>query len=209
MTPDRALICTSGHESVSRPGPGLSSGRGAGALESALEDPRPGPGRAWPDILRQVGNGVITLVTFGKPAPQGSKRHVGRGIMVESSKHVKPWRDAVRSDAVETMAGAAPLDGPVEVDMVFTFVRPKSHYRTGRNAHLLRDDAPTRPATIPDLSKLARSTEDALKDAGVIRDDSLICEYKRLAKVYANEDVDALSSPGVVIRISPLLKERG
>ena len=90
--------------------------------------------------------------------------------------------------------------------MVFTFVRPKSHYRTGRNAHLLRDDAPTRPATIPDLSKLARSTEDALKDAGVIRDDSLIVEYRRLAKVYAGEDPDALSTPGVLVRIAPYVE---
>jgi Holliday junction resolvase RusA-like endonuclease len=146
---------------------------------------------------------VITLVTLGKPAPQGSKKYVGRGIMVESSKHVKPWRDAVRSDAIETMAGAAPLDGPVEATMVFTFTRPRSHYRTGRNAHLLRDDAPARPATIPDLSKLARSTEDALKDAGVIRDDSLIVEYRRLAKVYAGEDPDALGTPGVLVRIAP------
>jgi Holliday junction resolvase RusA-like endonuclease len=145
---------------------------------------------------------VITLVTLGKPAPQGSKRHVGNGIMVESSKHVKPWRDAVRSDAIETMDGAAPLDGPVVVEMVFTFARPRSHYRTGRNAHLLRDDAPPRPATIPDLSKLARSTEDALKDAGVIRDDSLIVEYRRLAKVFASEDPDALSTPGVLVRIA-------
>jgi Holliday junction resolvase RusA-like endonuclease len=145
---------------------------------------------------------MITLVTLGRPAPQGSKRHVGRGIMVESSKHVKPWRDAVRSDAALQMSGEAPLDEAVELDMVFTFTRPKSHYRTGKNAHLLRDDAPKRPGTIPDLSKLARSTEDALKDAGVIRDDSLIVEYRRLAKVYAGEDRDALgAAQGVVIRI--------
>ncbi len=193
--PDRGQASVPGHGSQPSPDPGFYSGRGAGALESALEDPRPGPGPA-----------PLTFVTLGKPAPQGSKRHVGRGIMVESSKHVKPWRDAVRSDAVETMAGAAPLDGPVQVDMVFTFVRPKSHYRTGRNAHLLRDDAPTRPATIPDLSKLARSTEDALKDAGVIRDDALIVEYRRLAKVFAGEDRDALGSPGVLIRIAPYVE---
>ena len=36
----------------------------------------------------------ITLTVRGLPAPQGSKRHIGRGVMVESSKRVKPWRDA-------------------------------------------------------------------------------------------------------------------
>lgn len=127
--------------------------------------------------------------------------------MVESSKHVKPWRDAVRSDAVKAARdGAFPLDGPLRVDMVFTTTRPRSHYRTGRNAALLRDDAPLRPASAPDLSKLARSTEDALTDAGVWCDDSRVVEYGRLAKVYAGEDVDALDVPGAVVRIWPVTR---
>ena len=33
----------------------------------------------------------------GVPAPQGSKRHVGGGRLVESSKKVKPWRRAVNA----------------------------------------------------------------------------------------------------------------
>ena len=41
---------------------------------------------------------VITVEGI-EAAPQGSKRHVGRGIMIESSKRVKPWRDAVRIEA--------------------------------------------------------------------------------------------------------------
>lgn len=160
----------------------------------APEEARPGP--------------VFQVVVRGTPAPQGSKRHVGRGIMVESSKHVKPWRDAVRSDAVKAELAMPreahsgfPLDCPLIADMVFTALRPKSHYRTGRNAHLLRDDAPARPMGAPDLSKLARSTEDALTDAGIWRDDSRVVEYGRLAKVYAGEDRDALEQPGAVIRI--------
>ena len=28
----------------------------------------------------------------GVPGAQGSKRHVGRGVMLESSKKVAPWR---------------------------------------------------------------------------------------------------------------------
>ena len=34
------------------------------------------------------------------PAPQGSKRHVGKGVMVESCKHVKPWRLLVARTAI-------------------------------------------------------------------------------------------------------------
>lgn len=146
----------------------------------------------------------LRIDVYGRPAPQGSKRHVGRGVMIESSRHVKPWRQCVQAAAMEAInyrGGIYPLDGPLTVSMVFTTARPKGHYRTGRNAHLLRDAAPARPAVTPDLSKLLRSTEDALTDAGVWRDDALIVEYTRAAKVYVGADPDALFVPGARITI--------
>ena len=153
----------------------------------------------------------LTIVAYGHPAPQGSKRHVGHGIMVESSKAVKPWRQDVKAAAerfIESQRdrGVAwsPLDGPLVVRMVFTFARPRSHYRTGRNAHLLRDAAPARPSTKPDLSKLLRSTEDALTDAGLWRDDARVVDYRRAAKVWAGEDPLALNTPGVFITVRML-----
>lgn len=135
----------------------------------------------------------------GIPAPQGSKRHVGRGIMVESSKKVRPWRDAVRAEAVAAW-DSVPLDEPVRVHMVFTFLRPASHYRTGKNAGIVRDTAPHAPQGAPDLSKLIRSTEDALTEAGVWRDDARVVEVSAW-KVYAGEHPDALDSPGAVVRV--------
>lgn len=159
---------------------------------------------------------LLTLRVYGLPAPQGSKRHVGGGVMVESSKKVKPWRADVRFAAEELIAcdcpdqcgGLAPgypLDGPLVVRMVFSFVRPRSHYRTGRNAHLLRDGAPARPQGPPDLSKLLRSTEDALTSAGAWRDDARVVEYERAAKVWAGEDPEALDASGALIVVRPLL----
>ena len=32
-------------------------------------------------------------------APQGSKKYIGKGRMIEVSKRVKPWRELVRSEA--------------------------------------------------------------------------------------------------------------
>jgi crossover junction endodeoxyribonuclease RusA len=81
--------------------------------------------------------------------------------------------------------------GPVIVDMIFTMKKPKSAPKTKR----------TWPKSAPDLSKLARSTEDALTIAGVYEDDARIVEYGRLAKVFPGEDPDALESPGCLIRI--------
>jgi Holliday junction resolvase RusA-like endonuclease len=136
----------------------------------------------------------FTIRVFGNPAPQGSKRFVGttpggRGLMVESSKKVKPWRQDVVAAAIEARGTAKPMDGPLAVRMVFTVPKPKSAPKRRR----------TWPDRKPDLSKLARSTEDALVTAGVIADDARIVEYERLAKVFAGEDPEALSSSGVLI----------
>ncbi len=134
---------------------------------------------------------VVTRLDFwvhGVPAPQGSKKHVGRGVMVESSAKVKPWREAVKWAALEAI-GTMPTDGsrfaisPLRVEVMFVLPRPRGHYRTGKNAHLLRDAAPRRPAAKPDIDKLIRSTFDAMSDARVWRDDSLVVTVLAL-KVY-------------------------
>ena len=44
-------------------------------------------------------NARIELYAVGDPAPQGSKSHVGNGVMIESSKRVKPWRRQVAAAA--------------------------------------------------------------------------------------------------------------
>lgn len=155
---------------------------------------------------------MIEFIVYGIPGPQGSKsfkglsKKTGKGIMVESSAKVKPWRDAVKMAAVNEAAALSlkalsrgendplPLDGPLIARMVFTLPKPKS--------------APKRRVTYadkkPDLSKLARSTEDALTDARLIADDARIVGYSRLWKTYPSEDPEALDRPGVRIRIEAL-----
>src|ERR1700733_10793757 len=124
---------------------------------------------------------VITV--YGTPAPQGSKRAfavrgkggapTGRVAVIESSHdRVKSWRQAV-VDAIED-ADWLPLAGPVVAQITFFKRRPKSHYRTDRNAGQLRDSAPPRPHGKPDLSKLLRATEDAITDAGLWADDAQV-----------------------------------
>jgi Holliday junction resolvase RusA-like endonuclease len=152
---------------------------------------------------------AITITVYGQPAPQGSKRHVGNGVMIESSKKVKPWRADVKAAAtaaVDALPGWTPLDGPLSVAMTFTFLRPKGHYGTGRNAGAVKASAPIRPATIPDLSKLIRSTEDALTKL-VWADDARVVEYRRLGKHYAGSGAaDVLDVAGCVIRVWQLPK---
>lgn len=110
----------------------------------------------------------------GIPAPQGSKRHVGNGIMVESSRAVGPWREAVRAETQRAMNGIGPMTGPVQVDASFRLPRPKNHYRTGRYAHLVRDGAPARPFGKPDVDKLVRAVLDGLTEGGAWADDAQV-----------------------------------
>lgn len=122
----------------------------------------------------------------------------GRGIMKEMSAKVEPWRQDVKYAAeavLEALGRPLPFQGAVIMRMVFTLARPVSVKRNKRPW----------PSVTPDLSKLARSTEDALKAAGVYKDDALIVEYTRLAKVYAGEDPEALDRPGVLILIAELV----
>lgn len=115
----------------------------------------------------------VAFFVPGVPGPQGSKRHVGGGRLVESSKKVKPWREAV---AAEADAEGVRFYGAVSVGVHFIFNRPRGHYRTGRNAHLLRDDAPTFPVSRAhgDLDKLVRSTLDGLVAGGLLSEDDYV-----------------------------------
>lgn len=109
----------------------------------------------------------------GAPAPQGSKRHVGRGILVESSKALGPWRDRVAMFA--TASNPTLLTGPVRVDADFVMTRPVSTPKHRTPAAVKR----------PDLDKLLRGVLDAL--TGVTwADDSQVVEVfatKRLAAI--------------------------
>jgi Holliday junction resolvase RusA-like endonuclease len=112
----------------------------------------------------------LVIDVLGIPAPQGSKAYKGlrngKPILAESSKKVKPWRDAVERHARAAIALAhwQPLDGPIE--LVVTFLMP-------RGKTITRDW----PTTYPDSSKLIRSTEDALVRAGVLVDDARIVHH--------------------------------
>lgn len=112
----------------------------------------------------------MTFTVHGRPAPQGSKKVVGgrkngKAILVESSKGVKPWRQDVALYAFEAMRGKPLFTTAVVLEVTFLMARPASITPKKRMW----------PCVAPDLSKLVRSTEDALK--GIVwYDDSLVVE---------------------------------
>ena len=132
----------------------------------------------------------IEIIVIGEPAPQGSKRHVGGGRMIESCKRVGPWRDTVAWACRQAMDGREPFTGPIACEIVYTLRKPVS--------------APKRRVTYPDRKpdgdKLDRSTHDAMTTARVWIDDAQVVEW-RGAKRYPCEGVDALPHPGAIIRV--------
>jgi Holliday junction resolvase RusA-like endonuclease len=120
----------------------------------------------------------------GEPAPQGSKNGFvknGRVVMVESSKKVKPWREAVAARTQEYRASKWPysqqftIATPVEIALVFHLPKPKTVIRKW-------------PSVKPDLDKLIRSTLDGLTTGGLYTDDALVIAVSA-SKQYATDRI--------------------
>ncbi|CAI9417234.1 RusA family crossover junction endodeoxyribonuclease [Nocardioides sp. T2.26MG-1] len=142
--------------------------------------------------------GRIAIRVHGRPITQGSKTKNRYGMHDDNAKVLKPWRAAVRAAAEDAGRYHDTITGPVRVWIRFTFDRPPSHYRTGRNAHLLKADAPRFPTHKNDVDKLQRACFDAITDAQVWADDGLVVDV-RARKFYAGEDELALDRAGVDI----------
>jgi len=139
----------------------------------------------------------LTFVVFGLPAAQGSKRHVGRGILVESSKAVAPWRVDCKHAALACLPHDWSTAGPMAIEALFRFKRPASHL--GKRGGL-RPSAPQAlvSAKAGDLDKLLRSTFDAL--TGVVFDDDRQVVTVSASKRYCLPD----EPQGALITITPL-----
>lgn len=128
---------------------------------------------------------TIEILVEGHPEPGGSKTAFGvpnrkwkQGMskllrylhdkegrpliqVVDANSKTKGWKRVVAKAASEQYTGP-PLTWPLIVEMTFFKRRPKSHYGTGANEHVLKDSAPLYPKASPDLLKLTRPVEDAL-----------------------------------------------
>lgn len=133
---------------------------------------------------------IHALFVPGTPAPQGSKKHVGRGILVESSKALGPWRERVALAAHQRAIAhqIPPIDGAVAVRLEFVMPRPASTPKRSTPPAIKR----------PDIDKLARGILDAITGI-VFADDSRVTDLhatKRLAEIG--------ETPGVHITATPI-----
>jgi Holliday junction resolvase RusA-like endonuclease len=131
---------------------------------------------------------TVHFTVLGKPQPAGSKSaylnpKTGKINVSDSNKKSRPWKQQVAGAAADQVEEV--WTGPLALTVAFYVARPKGHYRTGRNAGLLRDSAPVWPTTKPDTTKLLRAVEDAL--IGVLyRDDAQVVKQV-VSKHYADD----------------------
>lgn len=115
----------------------------------------------------------IEFTVKGDPIAQKRHRHVRQNGFVRNY-------DPSQSDKGDFLSLAhlhapdKPFDEPLQVDITFYFSRPKSHYKTGKNAHILKENAPVWKISKPDRDNLDKFVLDSLKGL-YWRDDSIIC----------------------------------
>ena len=159
------------------------------------------------DVAHESQHLLLVRVN-GKPTPQGSKRAVIHNrthkpvVMESAGDKLRYWREDVRNavSAAIRRTGYETASGPIEVRVLFSLQRPTSHYRTGRNRHLIRNGAPTHPQGKPDLDKLLRSTFDAISSAGAWLDDAQVVSVHAW-KLYAVQG----EMPGAAITIRQIV----
>ncbi len=148
---------------------------------------------------------LISFRVNGIPKPGGSKRAFipkgwNRAIITDACDKSREWKNLVSDAAVQAVNGRPefPLSCPLEVHITFFMPRPAGHFGSGKNAGVLKPNAPVFHDKRPDASKLWRSTEDALTSI-IFQDDSLIAK-QIVEKRYSGKT----ETPGCEIEISSL-----
>lgn len=137
--------------------------------------------RYWPRTVWE-----LEIFVPGKPAAQGSKRHVGNGRLIEQSKAVGPWRERVAYSAAQQRGGEIiARDVPLRVLLNFVMPRPASCPKRSTPPAVKR----------PDTDKMIRAVFDAL--SGVTwTDDSQVVQVSASKRLAAVDE-----TPGCHIRV--------
>lgn len=131
----------------------------------------------------------VELTVFGdpkgQPRPKAFVRN-GRAAVYDPGT-AEHWKSQIALAVREAKADGKNIDFPVHVSITCFFRRPKSHYRTGKNAHLLKPSAPQYHTSKPDFDNVAKAVCDALTHLSLWRDDSQVVSAK-ITKLYADSE---------------------
>ncbi len=99
----------------------------------------------------------------GQPRTKVSVQDTSAGIVARlyTPTGAKEWKRQIRA-AWEALKIAQPFAGPLKVDIVFSFHRPREHYKGHGRSAALREDAPYWHTNRPDRDNLDKCAFDAL-----------------------------------------------
>lgn len=124
---------------------------------------------------------MINFFVDGQPIPQGSMKVINGNVIHSQGSALASWRSAIALAA--KVAGARPHLEPVEIDMQFVMLRPRTVNRL-------------EPSVAPDLDKLIRAVLDGLT-AIAYRDDGQVTLITA-TKIYGER-------PGVGVKVGAKL----
>ena len=124
----------------------------------------------------------IEFTVYGKPQQKGSKqafvnrRKDGSSFagLKDTNDRAKPWQQTSAAAAGDVYKGEL-IRTACRLTVDFYFVRPKSHFGTGKNAGNVKASADAEHIQSPDIDKLARVISDGLEHV-VVDNDSRFCE---------------------------------
>ena len=121
-----------------------------------------------------------SIINF-EPVSLKRHRHRLKGGTYDPSKKDK-------DDFIKTIENfpEEKMTKPIKCILNFYCKRPKTHYKTGKNAHILKDTAPKYNINNKDLDNMVKFVLDALNDK-LYTDDSLIFEIT-CSKMYSEKD---------------------
>jgi crossover junction endodeoxyribonuclease RusA len=108
---------------------------------------------------------TYSFTVEGTPVPQGSMSVFNGRIVHQKSKELMAWRNAINNACRDVME---PLEGAVEVAIVFLMPRPKTVQRAT-------------PHVRPDVDKLARAVLDGLTGSA-FADDAQVVKLEAVKK---------------------------
>lgn len=138
----------------------------------------------------------ITFFVAGEPKGQPRPRAFARNFggkwqaRVYDAGTAEGWKGAIAL-AAKPFVPFIPLEGPVRLDVTFYFPRPKAHF-TKKG---LRPTAPAFHVSKPDRDNCEKALLDALKQLGMMRDDSQVCAGAVVKRYGAKPGAEVIITP--------------
>ena len=121
---------------------------------------------------------MIDFVIKGDPVPLKRHRSTRNGRMYDPSAKDKKqmWLQIAKYKP------KTPIKEPVAMKATFVMRRPKSHYRTGKYSHLLKDNVPEFAVGKADLDNLLKMVADVIQGK-----DRMIYDDNQIVMIFAHK----------------------